>query len=112
MVCCQQFSLWLCRIAKSGRKNPDLAIRVKHKEENSFIFRIAGPRRFKKRPGHVNNIVWLAVLVQQTGNRLLGWINFRGEPGCDDADVTAAMLIVHAWSSSDPGVKGTQAHVQ
>jgi hypothetical protein len=51
-------------------------------------------------------------LVQQIGNRLLGWINFRGEPGCDDADVTAAMLIVHAWSSIDPRVKGMLAHVQ
>jgi len=58
------------------------------------------------------DIVWLSVLVQQIGNRLLGWINFRGEPGCDDADVTAAMLIVHAWSSIDPRVKGMLAHVQ
>jgi hypothetical protein len=48
----QQFSLWLCRIAKSGRKNPDLAIRVKHKEENSFIFRIAKDflRKFEAQP--------------------------------------------------------------
>ena len=58
------------------------------------------------------DIVWLSVLVQQIGNRLLHWINFRGEPGCDDADVTVAMLIVHAWSSIDPRVKGMLAHVQ
>jgi hypothetical protein len=58
------------------------------------------------------DIVWLSVLVQQIGNRLLHWINFRGEPGCDDADVTAAMLIVHAWSSIDPRVKDMLAHVQ
>ncbi len=58
------------------------------------------------------DIVWLSVLVQQIGNKLMGWINFRGEPGCDDADVTAAMLIVHAWSSIDPGLKGTLTYVQ
>jgi hypothetical protein len=66
LVCCQQFSLWLCRIAtpalaggarESGRKNPDLAIRVKHKEENSFIFRIAGRffgliKKKRKKGGH------------------------------------------------------------
>jgi hypothetical protein len=51
-------------------------------------------------------------LVQQIGIRLLHWINFRGEPGCDDADVAAAMLIVHARSSIDPRVKGMLAHVQ
>jgi len=58
------------------------------------------------------DIVWLSVLVQEIGNRLLGWINFRGEPGCDDADVTAAMLIVHAWLSIDPSVKSRLAYVQ
>jgi hypothetical protein len=58
------------------------------------------------------DIVWLSVLLEEIRNRLLHWINFRGEPGCDDTDVAAAVLIVHAWSSIDPRVKGTQAYVQ
>lgn len=58
------------------------------------------------------DIVWLSELVQEIGNRLLHWINFRGDPGCDDADVTAALLIVDAWLSIDPRVKSAPAYVQ
>jgi hypothetical protein len=58
-----------------------------------------------------SDIVWLAELVQEIRHRSLLWINLRGKPGCEDADVMAAMLIVEAWSYLDPKVKSMLAHV-
>jgi hypothetical protein len=58
-----------------------------------------------------SDIVWLAELVQEIRNRLLGWINFRREPGCEDADVMAALFVVQAWSHLDPQVENLLVYV-
>lgn len=51
------------------------------------------------------NTAWLAEVVQHIRDRLLLQINFAQEPACDDASLTAALLLVQAWASLDPTVQ-------
>jgi hypothetical protein len=59
-----------------------------------------------------SDILWLAELVQEMGNRLTHGISFLKASDFDSVQVMAALMVVEAWSSCDPGIKSLLAQVQ
>jgi hypothetical protein len=59
------------------------------------------------------DIIWLSEMVQQIGNKLARGFNLMGQQADYDLqDITAAMLVVEAWSHIDPKVERLLGHVQ
>ena len=59
-----------------------------------------------------SDIVRLSELIQETAFRLIHGINFVEDPVYDFEYVTAALLVVAAWSCCDPRVESLLAHLQ
>ena len=59
-----------------------------------------------------SEIVRLSELIQETGYRLIHGINFLEKPVWDFEYVTAALMVVAAWSVCDPQVESLLAHAQ
>jgi hypothetical protein len=59
-----------------------------------------------------SDILWLSELVQETGNKLTHGIPFLKKADFDAAQITAALLVVEAWSYCDPKVESLLTHVQ
>jgi hypothetical protein len=67
-------------------------------------------------PGDASNadsdILWLAELVQETGNEFTYGIPFLEKADFDLAYITAALMVVEAWGKCDPTIESLLSHVQ
>jgi hypothetical protein len=59
-----------------------------------------------------SDILWLSEMVQQTGNKLRYWIPFLKKADFDAAQITAALMVVEAFSYCDPTIESLLTHVQ
>lgn len=59
-----------------------------------------------------SDMLWLAELVQETGNKLIHAIHFVKEPDCDLGHITSARMVIEAWSHCDPAVESLLAPLQ
>ena len=59
-----------------------------------------------------SDILWLSELVQATGNKLTYGFPFLKKDVFDYAGITAALLVMEAWSYCDPTVESLLTSVQ
>jgi hypothetical protein len=67
---------------------------------------------FGETSGAESDILWLSELVQATGNKLTYGIPFLKKDDFDAAEITAALMVVEAWSYCDPAIGRLLTNVQ